>query len=129
MILACKSIEFGRKRIVSAIDYDLNRRTPRESKKMSPVARRAAVSSALGSALEWIDFTAYGAVAATVLPAVLSNDGPKQRYPGLVRHFRRRFLRASGRRRGAGDSGGQARAQESPSVHPRPDGRGLISNR
>src|SRR6476660_10129766 len=68
MILACKSIEFGRKRIVSAIDYDLNRRTPRESKKMSPMARRAAISSTLGSALEWIDFTAYGAVAATVLP-------------------------------------------------------------
>ena len=32
------------------------------------MARRAAISSTLGSALEWIDFTAYGAVAATVLP-------------------------------------------------------------
>lgn len=31
-------------------------------------ARRAAVGSALGSALEWLDFTAYGAVSATVLP-------------------------------------------------------------
>src|SRR5450755_3910762 len=36
---------------------------------MSPMARRAAISSTLGSALEWIDFTAYGAVAATVLPS------------------------------------------------------------
>ena len=32
------------------------------------MARRAAIDRALGSALEWIDFTAYGAVAATVLP-------------------------------------------------------------
>ena len=55
---------------MSAIDYDaLNERTPTDSKKMSPMARRAAISSTLGSALEWIDFTAYGAVAATVLPS------------------------------------------------------------
>jgi MFS family permease len=32
------------------------------------MARRAAVSSSLGSALEWLDFTAYGAVSATILP-------------------------------------------------------------
>jgi MFS family permease len=30
--------------------------------------RKAAVSSALGSVLEWLDFTAYGVVAATVFP-------------------------------------------------------------
>lgn len=54
---------------MSAIDYDaLNSRAPREPMRMSPMARRAAISSTLGSALEWIDFTAYGAVAATVLP-------------------------------------------------------------
>jgi MFS family permease len=54
---------------VSAIEYDaLDTRAPREPMRMSPMARRAAISSTLGSALEWIDFTAYGAVAATVLP-------------------------------------------------------------
>jgi MFS family permease len=54
---------------VSAIEYvALNTRAPREPMRMSPMARRAAISSTLGSALEWIDFTAYGAVAATVLP-------------------------------------------------------------
>jgi MFS family permease len=34
------------------------------------MARKAAVSSAMGSALEWLDFTAYGAISATVLPAL-----------------------------------------------------------
>jgi MFS family permease len=54
---------------MSAIDHNvLDARTPNAA-GLSPVARRAAISSALGSALEWIDFTAYGAVAATVLPA------------------------------------------------------------
>ncbi len=54
---------------MSAIGYDaLNSRAPRKPMRMSPMARRAAISSTLGSALEWIDFTAYGAVAATVLP-------------------------------------------------------------
>lgn len=54
---------------MSAIDHNvLDAGTPKVA-GLSPVARRAAVSSALGSALEWIDFTAYGAVAATVLPA------------------------------------------------------------
>ena len=46
----------------------MNSRAPRKPMRMSPMARRAAISSTLGSALEWIDFTAYGAVAATVLP-------------------------------------------------------------
>jgi MFS family permease len=41
----------------------------REATEISPMARRAAISSMLGSALEWLDFTAYGAIAATVLPA------------------------------------------------------------
>ena len=54
---------------MSAIDHNvLDAKTPKVV-GLSPVARRAAISSALGSALEWIDFTAYGAVAATVLPA------------------------------------------------------------
>ena len=34
----------------------------------STMATRAAVSSIAGSALEWLDFAAYGAIAATVLP-------------------------------------------------------------
>jgi MFS family permease len=34
----------------------------------SSMARKAAMGSALGSALEWLDFTAYGAVSATVFP-------------------------------------------------------------
>jgi MFS family permease len=34
----------------------------------SPMATRAALSSIAGSALEWLDFAAYGAIAATVLP-------------------------------------------------------------
>ena len=56
---------------MSAIGYDaLNSRAPRKPMRMSPMARRAAISSTLGSALEWIDFTAYGAVAATVVPVV-----------------------------------------------------------
>jgi MFS family permease len=38
------------------------------STAISPMALRAALSSALGTALEWIDFAAYGAIAATVLP-------------------------------------------------------------
>ena len=32
------------------------------------MANRAALSSIAGSALEWLDFAAYGAIAATVLP-------------------------------------------------------------
>jgi MFS family permease len=34
------------------------------------MAKRAAMSSAFGSALEWLDFTAYGAISATVLPGL-----------------------------------------------------------
>lgn len=41
-----------------------------QSTEITPMARKAAVSSALGSALEWLDFTAYGAIAATVLPGL-----------------------------------------------------------
>ncbi|WP_220432286.1 MFS transporter [Falsirhodobacter xinxiangensis] len=38
--------------------------------KLTPMARRAALSSAFGAALEWIDFAAYGAISATVLPVL-----------------------------------------------------------
>src|ERR1041384_8219824 len=34
----------------------------------TPTARRAVVSGALGSALEWFDFSVYGALSATVFP-------------------------------------------------------------
>lgn len=40
----------------------------REQSEQSSMAVRATASSAIGSALEWIDFTAYGAVSATVFP-------------------------------------------------------------
>jgi hypothetical protein len=35
---------------------------------VSGEAKKAIVGSSLGSALEWVDFTAYGAVSATVFP-------------------------------------------------------------
>ncbi|GAA2848333.1 MFS transporter [Pseudonocardia halophobica] len=42
--------------------------------EMSPerykMARRATITSSLGTAMEWIDFTAYGALAATVFPII-----------------------------------------------------------
>lgn len=41
-----------------------------ERSTVSPMARKAAFSSAMGSALEWLDFTAYGAISATVLPGL-----------------------------------------------------------
>ncbi|SFU17273.1 MFS transporter [Mesorhizobium sp. YR577] len=44
--------------------------SPSERTAVTPMARKAAVSSALGSALEWLDFTAYGAISATVLPGL-----------------------------------------------------------
>ena len=60
---------------MSAIDYNaLRARASLEPVTMSPMARRAAISSTLGSALEWIDFTAYGAIAATVLPTQFFPD-------------------------------------------------------
>jgi MFS family permease len=43
---------------------------PPSTETISPMAKRAAASSAFGSALEWLDFTAYGAISATVLPAL-----------------------------------------------------------
>jgi MFS family permease len=39
-----------------------------DPKNTSAESRKAIVSSAMGSALEWVDFTAYGAVSATVFP-------------------------------------------------------------
>lgn len=54
---------------MSALEHGFADVKTARSSGFSPVARRAAISSALGSALEWLDFTAYGAVAATVLPA------------------------------------------------------------
>lgn len=55
---------------MSAIDYNsFKTQAPPEPARLTPMARRAAISSTLGSALEWIDFTAYGAIAATVLPS------------------------------------------------------------
>ena len=50
---------FGRMPANSGLDSSSDR---------SRMARRAAFGSALGSALEWLDFTAYGAVSATVFP-------------------------------------------------------------
>nr|WP_019367211.1 MFS transporter [Pseudomonas luteola] len=38
--------------------------------KKGTMATRAAVASSVGAALEWIDFAAYGAVAATVFPKI-----------------------------------------------------------
>jgi MFS family permease len=41
---------------------------------MSQMATRATMSSVAGSALEWLDFAAYGAIAATVLPQLFFNN-------------------------------------------------------
>jgi MFS family permease len=41
---------------------------------MSSMAARAAMSSIAGSALEWLDFAAYSALAATVLPQLFFNN-------------------------------------------------------
>lgn len=43
---------------------------PEQTTGISSMALRAALSSALGTALEWIDFSAYGAISATILPAL-----------------------------------------------------------
>ncbi|GAB2446637.1 MFS transporter [Streptomyces incanus] len=40
----------------------------------TPAARRAVVSGALGSALEWFDFSVYGALSATVFPQLFFPD-------------------------------------------------------
>ncbi|MFD5497147.1 MFS transporter [Streptomyces sp. GDS52] len=40
----------------------------------TPTARRAVVSGALGSALEWFDFSVYGALSATVFPQLFFPD-------------------------------------------------------
>lgn len=42
--------------------------TSTQTSKTSTESKKAISSSALGSALEWVDFTAYGAVSATVFP-------------------------------------------------------------
>jgi MFS family permease len=39
-----------------------------EQQSSPSMAKRATIASTIGAALEWIDFTAYGAVAATVFP-------------------------------------------------------------
>ncbi len=40
----------------------------------TPTARRAVISGALGSALEWFDFSVYGALSATVFPQLFFPD-------------------------------------------------------
>lgn len=49
---------------------DLAAAAPDKNTEISPMARKAAFSSALGTSLEWIDFAAYGAISATVLPTL-----------------------------------------------------------
>ena len=49
------------------------------------MARRVAISSSLGTAMEWIDFVAYGVLAATVFPALFfPSDDPAM---GLIASF------------------------------------------
>lgn len=48
----------------------LNHVAPGQPVTSNGDAKRAIVSSAVGSALEWADFTAYGAVSATVFPSL-----------------------------------------------------------
>ncbi|CVI62583.1 MFS transporter (plasmid) [Agrobacterium leguminum] len=56
---------------MSATTPDITKlHTDYERETISPMAKRATMSSAFGSALEWLDFTAYGAISATVLPAL-----------------------------------------------------------
>ncbi|VXB66350.1 MFS transporter [Citricoccus sp. K5] len=50
------------------------RRSLRPSEPPSPQAKRALVSGATGAALEWFDFALYGALSATVFPALFFND-------------------------------------------------------
>ncbi len=49
-------------------DGVLTQNTGASTNPASGESRKAIFSSALGSALEWVDFTAYGAVSATVFP-------------------------------------------------------------
>ncbi|MFG1342461.1 MFS transporter [Xanthobacter autotrophicus] len=56
--------------MVAIRHIDLATAEPTQNAEISPMARKAAVSSALGTSLEWIDFAAYGAISATVLPAL-----------------------------------------------------------
>lgn len=44
------------------------------SEKTTPTARRAVASGAFGSALEWFDFSVYGALSATVFPQLFFPD-------------------------------------------------------
>jgi MFS family permease len=37
---------------------------------VNAMAKRATIASTMGAALEWIDFAAYGAVAATIFPKI-----------------------------------------------------------
>jgi MFS family permease len=60
-----------RRKALAATDNNISTlHSPSERTAVTPMARKAAVSSALGSALEWLDFTAYGAISATVLPGL-----------------------------------------------------------
>lgn len=45
-----------------------------EAGSSTPTTRRAVVSGALGSALEWFDFSVYGALSATVFPQLFFPD-------------------------------------------------------
>ncbi|MGJ3559773.1 hypothetical protein ACR6C2_17995 [Streptomyces sp. INA 01156] len=56
----------------------------------TPTARRAVVSGALGSALEWFDFSVYGALSATVFPSCSSRPRTGHRAAGVVRDLRGR---------------------------------------
>jgi MFS family permease len=59
-----------RKALAAADNNIMQLHSKSERSTVSPMARKAAFSSAMGSALEWLDFTAYGAISATVLPGL-----------------------------------------------------------
>ena len=50
------------------------KRSLRPSTPAPPQAKRAVVSGTFGSALEWFDFAVYGAMSATVFPALFFNE-------------------------------------------------------
>lgn len=51
------------------MDFELPAKTVRShASSQTRMAKRAAIASSMGSILEWIDFTTYGALAATVFP-------------------------------------------------------------